>query len=611
MYKSELLEINAVINEKSHFLSKEVLRQVMKIRRWVIEKIERGEDVQVWVVSLVEETEWYKSLPKIKQAKVQTLLFSKIKKDAELSIEKVRASQLEEALDDDRIQKLPHIMEHRAREKMDIKRRKRFYTFQVVFSDPSDFLELKDEDITLPKEDKLIHKIVIDPRRITDSLLLELSNHDEEIKNLLIREKKEQKKAKKLELRNSIDVYKIRVIPELKDILSSTYPVSYWDRGKSGRVNVINKKGHTMYGKILLIWAPSFFDEERPRTPIVRQNIAIFDNIYDFIRSQYHTLLNIREEKNAVWKVGKEVQRSLLVPEWEESFFDIYSSDMYDLFFHEKTNYHIARANDRIEKYNETKGKNWQIDRSRMYWVAWDLWRRKARLAGQESTIWLQILLLQDTFKDNLDRLKAFQNYFYDEFLKNIDITTLEAILMNNSDINLEFYFEGSMMHLKKLKNFLCQITSNNRKFMPYPFNVFFDTLDEFEDVLWKILLNSKRKREDIVSFFRSLFIFNLELKKQKVEMLFLWVEHVVKIDKMGKRWVYSQIEAEKKDKIDLLTKSVDDTKAFIKQKHFLWSFMPWKKAQIYFEDANRSLDVIHEFLKLWQMDVMVKYLEG
>lgn len=610
MYKSDLLELNAAINEKSQKLSKEVLWEIMQIRREVLQKIEKWQIIDQWVVSMVEESDWYKKLPMTKKEKLQSLLVSKLKKDAELFSSKVKATQLEEALSDEKIKKLPHITEHRAREKMDTKRRKRFYTFQTVFSDFNDFIELKDDDVSVSKEDDLIPHIVIDPTKITDSLLLELSHNPDVIKDLLTREKTETKKSKKTELRNIINVYKARIIPDLKDILSNTYPVAYGEKGKSGRVNVVNKKDHIMYGKLMLIGSPSFFDEERPRTPIVRQTVSVFDNMYDFIRSQYHTLLNISEEKNAVWKVGKEVQRSLIAPEGEPTFFDVYASDMYDLLLQDKTNYHLARAWDRIEHYNKSKGKNPQIDRSRMYGVAWDLGRRKARLAGQEATIGLQITVLQDIFRDNIDRLKAFHNNFYDGFLKDINVAELEAILMNNSDMDLEFYFESISPQLKMLKNYLNQITWKNRRFMPYPFNVFFDTLDDFEDVLWKILLNRNRNKEDIKSFFRSLFIFNLEMKKQKVGMLLLWVEHVVKIDKMAERWVYSQNEEEKKSKIDLLITSVNDTRTFISQKHFLWSFMPWKKAQAYFEDANKSLEMIHEFLKLWQIDVMRKYLE-
>lgn len=41
MYKSDLLELNAAINEKSQKLSKEVLGQIMKVRRQILLKIEK------------------------------------------------------------------------------------------------------------------------------------------------------------------------------------------------------------------------------------------------------------------------------------------------------------------------------------------------------------------------------------------------------------------------------------------------------------------------------------------------------------------------------------------------------------------------------------------
>ncbi len=165
---------------------------------------------------------------------------------------------------------------------------KRFYNLQEVLCDKQDFLIIKgDEKLTVPFENALIERLIINPEMISDELLVSLWLVKENFYKLSY--------AKKLKI-------KISLLSKFKKILSNTTPLNIWQESEANtwRIMVCNHKSEASNGDILLIQNTDSLEEN---ADYKKKVLCVHDNIYSFIRSQNHTIESIKEKERLLSKI--------------------------------------------------------------------------------------------------------------------------------------------------------------------------------------------------------------------------------------------------------------------------------------------------------------------
>ncbi len=601
--------INSRISTKIRKLNDtDIVKNIVKTRREVIDNFDDTDPQDL--LSVIQSKEWYISLSQRKKSLIDSLLLEKLKKDNFLLCQREVSSQRKEA-DSSDLEKSWHLDKSIAKQKLNSIPKRRFYLYQLIFSNYLDYYYLPDDNISNSLENSYIDLIVIDPNNLNNEFLLKILWSNSEFSKLIQAYNNASRLVEKESIKYSINKIKLDLIPYIKELIKSAYPINL-SKWASARACIIDKEADISDGKIFLVSAANYYDEFNKRKPNYKNSLHIYDDIYSFIRSQYYTLSSIKDQKDEIAFLSNDAFELISGLTISSRDFDNFSQNLYFSVLSNLKNYNLWFAFDSLEKLISSKWKNPLIDYSRFKWLSNKLKDRINVLNWQETSILLKLRESLELVSRPLNITLNIHKNFKDNLISNFDDSALKSsIEENDNDALLEFWDTNFSMIKDFKKNLSVNLDLLENKLLIQPFKSFIYSIKDLEKYLWKIMNKDEVSPDDVLGFLRRVYHFQIEIKRQKFVLFMYWFHNSLKIDKNRKAWLYSSNKNDKEIRIKFLNEKVDQIISLLSFELLIPSFNPTNKVIAEFDYKYKILYDIKKFLEIDNMDYLLDFLES
>jgi len=468
--------------------------------------------------------------------------------------------------------------ENKLKEALIKKRNMRFYNFQFLFTEPKDYLELHNDEITKNKENNLINKINISPDKVHDNILIKLWLVWEEYNELLEELKNSSKWLDIRLLKLEILKKKIEAIKKLKEEFKNLNPLKVSRLKDTTRIMTIWNWANA--GKIVLTQSPEMFNKNKSWTWNLDMNksIYIFDDIFSFLRSQIYSLRNIEDKKEAI-KNSKE-KSGELSQNWNNKETDDLKWEVekiteelkwYNTYFESKV------KNSRVPKI---RYKNPITDSSVMYWIKNDLWKWFLKLNANQWVINSQVEIIKEDINEQIKKYKNFLNNFTN-FINTLDQNELTYVIKSNNKEEIENCFneneQNFRIFIRLINNFLIWWSES----ISNPFKDFYIDLLSIQKDLSRAI-----KQKDTIAILRKILGVNLLIKLKVFEIYEYTLQNSIKLNDNFLENNYK------------LVSKLDKYRELLTNKNFLWSFNILGKTNDKYQEKLIKIDKIKEKFK-------------
>lgn len=458
------------------------------------------------------------------------------------------------------------------RRELNKKPSKRFYYFEQIFSNPSNYYLLSDDTISLLKENDCIRNLVIDPEFIDDKFLISIWECENDFLKLGELEKLE---------------FKISFIPKLKEILARSCPLKIWDQRYSARITCLQN------GKILCFLS---LETREDGIPIINnyKKVLVFNDIYSLYRSELYTK-DILKEKQESLTLLKEKIMALIDSSSSEKSQDINQKELANIANTLKKwkNYWEQRI--LIDRLSKIKNTHYWNDISRLTWALNDSYKAYLNRLSQSTSLNIHTIILDWIINDEQNKW----NKLYDLIIKNLeDLEEDELINISLNQDNSEWKL-GIIN--KKIDNILKKLRwykSSKQQFCPFPFSRFYERIWEIEQFIQSSIKESNRKK--ILNWLLSL---NIYLKMQKYVLCIYKIENSIKLDN------FKNTQNTSWKDFDIIKEELMNLKDSLLNKNFLPHILVSEKIDKHFGNFVSQIDKMLLLLKENNLNEFVKYI--
>ncbi len=464
-----------------------------------------------------------------------------------------------------------HFEDHTRKRSLRKKPSKKIYYIQEMFSLPSDYFELEDEDINPSKENKLLNYLIINPAFIKDEFLI----------SIWVVIEKDFTKLNEIEKLK----FKIGFIPKLKELFKDSISLkTSWDKKTSRILSVEN-------WKILLF--QTIHTRNGKNIGWYEKKIQVFHDIYSLFRSQIYTSRILKERQESIRMIW--IKFMQLINSWLEKFKD--QTEMKNelnsirrKLWNSRSFYEQKIIKDRLEKINFDHKLN---NKKSLEWAFNDTQNAFLTRLSQISNIEHQHVILQEIIDHEEKLWKIFESNFA-FFIKTLDQEDLKRIISSNDDEIKEKYLIENKEKLREFSIILSQYDSMKINFCPYPFSRFHERILEIGKYV-----NSCMKNNNLKWVIDWIFFVNIYLKMQRFALFIFQSENRLKL-----------YEIYDGNMIDSIYQELVNIENITKSKNFLEEKNAWEKFDDIFFNFFRQIDDMKVLLKEWKVSELLKYLE-